>query len=642
MRRLNSRHRSVRPLSLPIAAFWLVLASLPFLAVSGLAQTPPPGIARPPVTFQVAPRVAPVTQDAFSALIGSAASIDLDAPVAARAEFDPPVVPLGGRAIYRIVLTALDESVKLPDQLPAPTGLQLQAGGRGQAYQPVGGQKLQPQTTLLFHATATATGVVVMPSFPITVYSKTVTVPEARLTVTPPGTPGLREPSRLFIELPEGSIYAGQTLRVRVGLLDPGDGTVQGLSQTHVTGEAIFSEPISFGRRDTIRRNGQAYPAFINENVITLMREGQERLVAQGQSLATRVIQGQPGVFQSLNALIDSEPVAVTVLPLPAEGRLPGFTGAIGSFQLDPPKLSADEAQAGDPLTLTVTLRGDGNIGRLTLPKIPFLRDWQAFPPVGDTSPSYVALQRGFTTFSYTLIPLNDHSKATPAIPFSYFDPKKAAYVDLTIPPVPVKVKPAPAGTLARAQSAPSSPSSPDTEESTGHERELVLTGLAETPGHSAGSLAPLQQRGWFLALQLLPAAALAGLWGWDRRRRFLEQHPEVILKRRAHRGLRRQLRLARRASAARDPAGFVSGAINALREACAPHGAANPQALVCADVLQELPPPERQGASGQVVRRLFAAADALRFGGAIKDASDLLALQPDLELAITQLKARL
>ena len=54
---------------------------------------------------------------------------------------------------------------------------------------------------------------------------------------------------------------------------------------------------------------------------------------------------------------------------------------------------------------------------------------------------------------------------------------------------------------------------------------------------------------------------------------------------------------------------GFVSGAINALREACAPHGAANPDALVCADVLQELPAPQRHGRSGDVVRRLFAAA---------------------------------
>jgi hypothetical protein len=417
---------------------------------------------------------------------------------------------------------------------------------------------------------------------------------------------------------------------------------VQGLAQTHITGEAIFSEPASFGRHDTVRRNGQAFPAFVNEVVFTPMRAGEERLVAQGQSISTRMVPGQTGFFQSLNALIDSEPLTLTVLPLPPEGRLPGFTGAIGTFQLEPPKLSTNEARTGEPLALTVTLHGDGNIGRLTPPQFSFLRDWQTFPPVGDTSPSYVALQRGFTTFTYTLIPLSDRSKATPPIPFSYFDPKKGAYVDLTIPPVPLVVKPAPPGTVLAAQTAAPSGSNADLQEGATRERELVLTGLAENPGHRVNTLAPLQQRGWFLIAQLAPALILAGLWGRERRRRYLEEHPEVILKRRAQRGLRRQLRLVRRASAARDAKGFVTGALNALREVSAPHGAANPDALVCADVLQELPPPERIGAQAQMVRRFFNAADSLRFGGPVQDASDLLALQPDLERMLQQMKARL
>ena len=620
----------------------------------GLAQnpptTPPQPVARPaaiqvapPVVppIQIAPRPPIATPDAFDALIGSAASIDMDT-VKARAEFDPPVVPLGGKAIYRIVLTALDESVKLPEQLPTPNGLQLVAGGRGQAYQAIGGQKLQPQTTIIFHVTAASTGVFTLPSFPIAVYSKTATVPEARLTVTAAGTPGLREAPRLLVELPEGDVYAGQTIKVRVILLDPGDGSVQGLSQPHITGESIFSEPMSFGRRDTIRHNGQTYPAFVNDVVITAMHEGQEQLVAQGHSMSTRMMGGQPGVFQSFNSLIDSEPVTLTVKPLPKEGLLPGFTGAIGSFQLDPPKLSTNEVRAGDPLTLAVTLHGDGNIGRLTLPQLQFLREWQTFPPVGDTSPSYVIMQRGFASFNYTLIPLNDHSKATPPIPFSYFDPKKAAYVDLTIPPVAVTVQPAPAEKIPHTQLSRNTGPTLETDEMSGHERDFVLTGLAETPGRSVSSLVALQGRWWFLALQLVPAAALAGLWGWDRRRRFLEAHPEVIRKRRAHRGLRRQLRLARRASAARDADGFVTGAINALREACAPHGAANPEALVCADVLEEIPAPQRQGRTGEIVRRLFGAADAQRFGGTTRDGADLLALQPDLERLLDQLRARL
>jgi hypothetical protein len=99
---------------------------------------------------------------------------------------------------------------------------------------------------------------------------------------------------------------------------------------------------------------------------------------------------------------------------------------------------------------------------------------------------------------------------------------------------------------------------------------------------------------------------------------------------------------MARRAAAARDAAGFASRAINALREACAPREAANPQALVCADVLEELATGERQGRHGEVVRRLFIAADAVRFGGPVRDDQELLALKPELERLLDELKARL
>jgi hypothetical protein len=151
-----------------------------------------------------------------------------------------------------------------------------------------------------------------------------------------------------------------------------------------------------------------------------------------------------------------------------------------------------------------------------------------------------------------------------------------------------------------------------------------------------------LQGQWWFGAMQLAPAALIGGLWGWDRRRKFLEQHPEVILKRRARRGLRRQLQLARRAAAERDAAGFVTGAANALREACAPHSAAHPNALVCADVLHELPEPKRNGPAAEAVRRLFSAADALRFGGPVREGSELLSLQPEIERLLAELRLRL
>ena len=418
-----------------------------------------PTLANPPAnTLLQTGAKAAQDQDLFNHLVASSASIDMDLPVTVKAEFDPPTVPLGGRAVYRIVLTALNESVKLPETLPTPDGLRLVPGGRAQTFQPLNALRLQPQTTIQFRSIVRSNGVYTMPSFPVTAYGKSIQVPEATLTVVAPGTPNAREAPRLIVELPDGDVYVGQMLKVRVILLDPGDGTSHGLSQPQINGESLFLEPISFGqRRETLRRDGKSYPAFVQDLIVTPMREGTQTLVAQGQAIFSRMLQGQAGSFHTSTTLVDSDPLPLLVKPLPKEGQLPGFTGAIGSFQVESPKLSTNQIRAGDPLVLTVNVRGDGNIGRMTAPQIGFLREWQTFPPVADSGPPYVIQQRGFATFSYTLIPLTDRTKTTPAIPFSYFDPKKGAYGDLTIPPVPVTITPAPAGTATLAPaSAPS------------------------------------------------------------------------------------------------------------------------------------------------------------------------------------------
>ena len=64
--------------------------------------------------------------------------------------------------------------------------------------------------------------------------------------------------------------------------------------------------------------------------------------------------------------------------------------------------------------------------------------------------------------------------KATPAIPFSYFDPAKKIYVDLTIPAVPLTVDPAPVST-AQTPLQPTT-ARPETDDSTAGEKDLTCS----------------------------------------------------------------------------------------------------------------------------------------------------------------------
>ena len=116
------------------------------------------------------------------------------------------------------------------------------------------------------------------------------------------------------------------------------------------------------------------------------------------------------------------------------------FTGAVGSFAIDPPKLATNVVRVGDPIQLTVVIRSDGDLNRILPPSPPREKDWQIFPAVAAGFVAGSGRVHPGAAFVYTLIPLTDEVRTNPAIPFSYFDSKKYVYADLTIPATTVSV----------------------------------------------------------------------------------------------------------------------------------------------------------------------------------------------------------
>jgi hypothetical protein len=318
----------------------------------------------------------------------------------------------------------------------------------------------------------------------------------------------------------------------------------------------------------------------------------------------------------------------------------------VGSFTVDAPVLSANRLRVGEPVKLSVKVHGEGNLARLVAPAPPKVRDWQVFAADTEGAPlqgfpglvifgGNAAQAPGTLTFNYTLIPLTEETRATPAIPFSCFEPKRGAYTDLTIPPVTVTVAPGSAPTQLSALDQAGAVDAPA-------EKEPVLSGLASAPGPAMHSLEPMQQHAWFPLVQLAPGLVFLGLWGWDRRRRFLQAHPDIVLRRRARRALRRERRALLRAARAGDSPRFAALGVGAIRIACAPHYPAEPRALVASDVLPLLPEADRCGRAGEVIRQLFSSADAARFSDAPRMTDGLLTLHPDLDRVLEQLEARL
>jgi hypothetical protein len=587
-------------------------------------------------------------------LMMSQPPLDFNSPILPSVTFDPPAVRPGQSAYYRVTLNALEQSIDWPATIPSKPALEFRPGARGQVLQYTGGG-MAPLTGLNFRVTPTAAGQVEVPEFIIKVYDKTVTVPAARLSVAEDAPPPEFNAVPLTLELTPTNPFVGQSVEARLLSPSADGGFLAGLNQVQLNGDGILVDQSSVRQRiERMPRGGVNVPVFIYETSLTPIQSGAITIYGQGftanRGSAVIIVNGsvvrQGGPAQM--TLLESEVVQIHARPLPT-GQLAGFTGAVGSYQLDLPALSTNAVRVGEPVKLFVTVRSGGNIARLVAPPAPTTSDWQIFAPTPGAQPDrsqsvpgrpIPAMRAGdmqsAVMFEYTLVPLTEKLQATPAIPFSYFDPARGAYVDLTIAPVKLTVNPSGAPTdLAVLRQTGAN----------GRDEEIVaLSGLAKGPGRSAGSLIPLQQQAWFPFLQLAPAALFGALWLWDCRRRHLELHPEILRRRYARRALRREWRTARQAARSGDAPKFTTAAVNAMRAGCAPHYPAEPRALVGGDVIQLLAAGEhaRPEREGEIVRRFFASADAAEFNGEKEDGRELLGLRPELDSVLEHLEQRL
>ena len=66
---------------------------------------------------------------------------------------------------------------------------------------------------------------------------------------------------------------------------------------------------------------------------------------------------------------LESNEIPVTILPFPEKGRPEDFQGAVGDFAMDV-TTSPRKVKVGDPVTMTVKIRGRGNLDTVTAPRL--------------------------------------------------------------------------------------------------------------------------------------------------------------------------------------------------------------------------------------------------------------------------------
>jgi len=135
-----------------------------------------------------------------------------------------------------------------------------------------------------------------------------------------------------------------------------------------------------------------------------------------------------------------ASPLTVEVKQVPDAGRPADYLGVIGKCTLSA-ELKPAECRVGDPVTLTLVLRGSGSLDAAAAP------DLASVPGVAEHFKTYSGTRevKGDTCrFTYTLRPLNSEVTEFPSISGSYFDVSDEKYVTLHTDPLPMSVSDAP------------------------------------------------------------------------------------------------------------------------------------------------------------------------------------------------------
>jgi hypothetical protein len=599
------------------------------------AQTDPPAPGSQGPQLQIQPGSGPV-------IIGPGGNITApgtaSAEPSASASFEPATGWVGRPVMYRVTIAGSQRALELPDLPPAPPRLELAAAGRSVSTQVLNGGFVLT-TTFQFSAVASHAGMFTIPGYDVRVGAKQVRVPPAVFTAAdPPAGEAAYQAARVELEVPRRDFFAGETISGRLLVIETPDESPQYIAHVAKTSGAAVFRPAMRTRREQFVRGGEQLNALVMPVQITPILEGEVELGCQVMVHVQKLDPtGRRGGF-AVQTTLDSKPVKIRVMALPRAGRLPGFTGAIGRFTISQPKLSATEVEVGEPVTLNLKITGEGNLDGVAGPEFEPGGGWQAYKPTSEFQPdsNEPSVSLGTKSFIYTLVAGRPGQRSTPALPFCYFDPVRRTYVDATVPPLPILVKPSstPSPTASPESGKPEAAPAPDLPRAI----EPAMTGIEEQPGRWAHAIGPGLGVRRFLAIQVIPPAVLLGLWAWRRRKEYLAANPRILRRRRARFAVSRALAEARAAAREGDRRKFLAAGVGALREAAAPLDTAQAGSLTREEVLHLL---RDDKATSALARRVLESADAANFSTKEGSGFEPSVLLPELERAVRTLVRR-
>lgn len=237
---------------------------------------------------------------------------------------------------------------------------------------------------------------------------------------------------------------------------------------------------------------------------------------------------------------LKTKELLVTVLPLPSRGRPPDFSGLVGRGLELAVGTDKKTAQVGEPINLTLEVRGDGNFKTMAAPKLEQPEGFKMYE--SGTSSDLLRnndVVSGRKKYEYVLVPQVEGPRNVPPVSLSYFDPVVRSYKTVRSGSIALEIMP---GTAEGG-------------------RKVVFTGAGEdievlgrdinfihpVPAVVRPAARPLSQSAFFWTLHAAPLAALLASIAIERRNRRFRGDARLARASRALREGEKRLDTARR-----------------------------------------------------------------------------------------------
>jgi len=187
-----------------------------------------------------------------------------------------------------------------------------------------------------------------------------------------------------------------------------------------------------------------------DQAIYTLQQAGRTYNVTELQTVLFPTVIGEtsiepaeiiiPGGFFSNDQILRAQPTTLDVQTLPQNAPA-SYQGAVGRFDIRA-EVDTNHTVINEPVTLKVTINGQGNINNLADPAWNEGPEWRAFDSHASNSTQFEGGKlMGSRTYERILVPTQAGTLIIPAIEFSFFDPETSSYQTISTQPFEVVVE---------------------------------------------------------------------------------------------------------------------------------------------------------------------------------------------------------